>query len=140
MDANPNAVQFVDQDIDVVVPSTDGSKLIPCQSLQGTHRIELPGLVIKQLVIYPHRILQANAKREPRKYIIHDLADIAADIVGLGIKANGLVATANVVADTGWADFVRVGHHATDGHSIALVVVSHQCHAIRGFRTASDLR
>ena len=55
------------------------------------------------------------------------------------IDTNGLVAAADVVADTGRADRILVCHHAADGHTVADVVVGHQCDLVGGARAHTNL-
>ena len=55
------------------------------------------------------------------------------------IKAHGLVSAADVVADTGRADRILVCHHSADRHTVADMVVGHQCDFVCGACTDANL-
>ena len=139
VNANPHPLLFVHQNIHVMVAAADGAELLAGHGFQRAHRVQLPGVVVKQFVVHRHAIFLADAEGEVFKNGVHNAANIAAHIGGLCIGQNGLVATSNVKADTGRADLVAVGHHAADGHGVALVVIGHQRHARSRARATLDL-
>jgi hypothetical protein len=126
VDADPNPVLLVGEDVDVVVARADGAELARGLVAQVQVLDDRPRRVVEQVVVYTLRVLAADAEADGANDVVHDPADAGARDVARHVDQDGLVAASDVVADTGRRDGVLVRDHAADGNGVALVVVGHQ--------------
>jgi len=99
-----------------------------------------PGWIVEQRMVYRFVILAPDTKAEEPPHVIHDVHDIAAHLAGGRIRADGLVAAGDVIADAGRADAVFIRHHAADRHGVTFVMVGHERHLVGCPRAVLNLR
>ena len=124
---DPDAVGLVREQVDVVVAGADGAKLGArhVAVLRGLGKVPA-GVIVEQLVLHRLAVLAADAEREGAPQVVHDRADVAAQLPGIGVQQHRLVAAGHVEADSGWADVVGIGDHAAHGDRVAEVVIGHE--------------
>jgi hypothetical protein len=136
---NPHAIFFVREQVYVVIAAAHGAKLVTRHLLERRNRLQLPGHIIEQGMIYPFVVLAANTEADNRPHVVHDSGDARTQLHAGHIKTHGLVAAADVVANTGRADRILVCHHSADRHTVADMVVGHECDLVGGACTDTNL-
>src|SRR5258708_3107842 len=132
MDTNPDPSQIILKDVNVMVPGANRSQLIPghvpqrCQPPCGAVCAlrDLPSVVIvKQIVINFFAILPAKPKGNSVPYFIHNFGDRFANIFGLRVRENSLVAASDVIAYARRRHEIFVRQSAADWDSVSLIVI-----------------
>ena len=140
VDADPGAAPLVGEQVDEVVAGADRAELRTGQVAERRRRREVPGRgVVEQLVVDRLRVLAPDAERQRAPQVVHDEADVAADLRGVGIQQHGLVPAPDVEPRPRRADPVRVGDHPADRHGVAQVVVGHERRSLRPMSAAPHL-
>ena len=126
VDADPDAAVLVLHQVDVVVARADGAELRLRQLRELALRREV-GVAdpVEHRVVGALLRRHAHAERDPARDLAHDPLD-AAERVEIGsrqLRARGLVAAADVVADARGRDVALVGDAAADRLAVARVVV-----------------
>ncbi len=78
MHADPDAVLFVREKIDIVIPAADRAELGAGQLFQVTDRFQLPRRIVEQIVIDACLALASDTKRNIAHYVVHDLLHLGA--------------------------------------------------------------
>ena len=131
VDADPDAVILVDEQVDVVVARADGTELLARHLLERRDGLQLPGVVVEQFVVDVFLVAAADAEGERLEDVVHDRGDLGAHLVGVRVETHGLVTAGDVIADARGRDVLAVGDYAADRHRVPEVVVRHERHAIR---------
>src|SRR6266852_3163885 len=84
-------------------------------------------------------ILSTNTERDVLPHVIHNLANVLAQLVPANVGEHGFVPATDVVSDTARGDCVLIRHDAADGYSVAFVMVGHEGDPLGGFGTRLDL-
>ena len=121
VDANPDAVLLVGEEVDVVVAGADGSQLGCGFAFQGRGGFEIPtGIVaLKDRVLGGGIVFAAYAKADRGPDLVHDGLDAVAQRGAGHVEAYGFVAAGDVEAYSGGADGVFVGDDSSDGNGVA---------------------
>jgi len=143
VNTDPNPVLLVGKDVNVVIAGPNRSKLVLSHPLQ---RVDLGGhaptgmVFVENLGLHLLFVIPAHSEGDGSKHIVHDSGDIFPRLGTRHIGQNGLVSARDIVTNTARGDCVPVRHDPSDRDGIALMVVSHQGHTIRGQGTGFDLR
>src|SRR5579863_4638131 len=105
MDSDPDAITFVGEDVDVVVARSNRSELCLGLLVERTSCFKIPTILrfIQYRAVNALRVLTADAEADPVRHFVHDPADVGTQIRACHIKADRLVAAADVISDTGRA-------------------------------------
>src|SRR5438270_8482504 len=141
MHAHPNSVLFIGENIDVMIPASDGAELIGRGLLQFAHRRQLPRRIVEQLVIDSRFAFLADAEGTIAHDVVHDFFHRRRDLRSSRVDANGEIAAGDIEADTGERDLVRVSDYAADRLRVTFVAVRAQDRPLAPRRHAPfDLR
>jgi hypothetical protein len=141
--AHPHAVLLVGEQVDVVVAGSDGPELLGREVTQRPLRRKCRvadlvdhGMVARAPVVATDTEADAlhDLIHQPRQLRLHLLED--------QVRQHRLVATADVVTDSGGADVLRVGDHAPDRLAVTQVPVGtqHPDAALRSRDATLELR
>jgi hypothetical protein len=136
---NPHEILFVCEQVNIVIAAAHGAELVTRQFLERRNRLQLPCHIIEQSVVYLFVVLAANAEADDRPNVVHDRGNARTQLRAGHIYTNGLVSAADVVADTGRTDRILVCHYSADRHTVANVVIGHQCDLVGGACTDANL-
>ena len=112
VDAYPDAILFIHQQVHEMIAAADGAKLLAshiAEVLELPRSLsdavsDVPGrIVIQQVVVDLFGVLAAYAETDGLPQIVHDGGDVAADIGCISIGAHRLVAAADVITRRRWA-------------------------------------
>jgi hypothetical protein len=126
VDAHPHVTGLVLEHVHVVVARPDRAELVPRVLNHSALRSELrTGDLVEHRVVDLLLRRHAHSERDPALDLRHHALDPAdAGEVGRGERSlNGLVAAADVVADSGRRDVPLVGNRAADRLRVARVMV-----------------
>ena len=131
--ADPDAVCFVGEYIDVVVARADGAELLARLGPQPVALVavgdRLPRRILKQWITLwriPRAVLQTHTKRERALNFVGQLAHAALDLRQHQIGADRGVAAGDVEAHADDGDLVAICRDAADRHDVAEVAVGHE--------------
>src|SRR5712671_5027028 len=124
MHADPDPAVLIREQVDVVVPGTDRTKLVARHALElADLRNFMPERAIEELVL---DLLHVRAP-DPERHVLRDVGDDWPDLVGdrraLHIEAHRHVAAADVEADAADRDVFLVGDDAADRLGIAEMAI-----------------
>ena len=111
MHTDPDPLSFVFENVNVVVAAANGTELcsghIPQRSQLPRRAVrtlgDLPGIivvVVEEFVVDPFLVLACKPEGDRVPDVIHDARDVGAHVGCVGVGEHGLVAAADVVADT----------------------------------------
>ena len=123
MDADPDPVRFIGENIDVMIASADRAELSRGSLLQLSHWRQTPGGIVKKLVVDPFLTRLADAERNVANNVIHDLFDRRGNLREGGVGSDGEISAGDVEADAGKRNLICVSNDAPDRLGIALVTV-----------------
>ena len=149
VDAHPDALVFVGEDVDVVIAGADRTELLARQLAQAialveTRRHSRPGLVIEERMI-AGGILRGvgppDAERDLALDPVGERLELLARKVGRDeVGQHRAVAASDVETDAGDRDPPPIGGHAADRHDVAQVAVGHERYAFGPPRDIGELR
>ena len=120
MNATPEPVRFIHQQIHVMVAASHRSQLAAGQVLQATHFFDVPGrVVVEQLVVGFLLVGPTNPESDLAPDVIHDAGDVGARLTGRHVQTNRLVSTGDVKPHSGWTHLVLIGHDSANRNGIA---------------------
>jgi hypothetical protein len=137
--ADPHAVLFIGEEIDVVISAANRAQLLASHFLERCNGFAFPGSAIKQGVIDPFCVAASHAEANRVPDLVHDFLDGGAKGGSRHVEQNGFVATGDIVANAAGTDGVSIGDDSADGHGVTLVVVGHQGHFVSGLCARLDL-
>jgi hypothetical protein len=115
------------EQVDVVVAGADRPELVAGELRQPALRRELGVLDrLEHRVVDGPLVAPPHPERDPRDDLVHEPRHVGPHVPHAQVGADGLVAAADVEADAGRRDVVRVGDHAADRLGVADVGVGAQ--------------
>src|SRR3990172_128352 len=109
MDADPDAVEFVGEDVDIVITRANRPQLLACHLLERGGGIQTPGVIIEEGMIDLFVVTPTDAEGHGLEDLLHDVSHAVTDVAVVEIKPYRLVAAANVIANAGGGHVVLVG-------------------------------
>jgi hypothetical protein len=85
-------------------------------------------------------VLSAKAEADGVPNLVHDLADVRFHLRRGGVSEHCLITAGIVKPNTAGRYRVGIRYYAADGHSVTLVMITHQRYVIRRTGTPADLR
>jgi len=135
VDANPDAILLVDEEVDVVVAAADGAELrvgLVLQGLGGFGGPAFVGVDDKGRVRVVLGVAPADAEGERVPDVVHDAVDVLANLGGGDVETHGLVAAGDVEADGGGRDAGLGRDDAADRDAVAEMSVGHEGEVVGG--------
>jgi len=123
VDADPDAVRFVDKDINVVVAAADRAELLLRHVLEVRERLLAPERVIEQLVLDARLVVAAHAERNRADDFVHDLPDLGTNRRAGRVGANGKVAARDIESDPRNGNKIAIGDDTANRLRIPLVPI-----------------
>src|SRR5262249_40492083 len=115
MNADPDEAILIAQEIDVVIPGSDGAELRRRLLAIWFHVRCRPGFgIVEELVVDLLFVGATDAKRNRAGHVVDNFANAVLDRVKGRIETDGHVSAADVEANAGNADLLLVGNDATD--------------------------
>src|SRR2546423_4777779 len=85
MDADPNPVLFVRENVDIMIAAADGTELFGGDRLQIAERFYFPRRIVKKFMFNSRFTFASNAERNVVNHVVHDLVDLRRNFFPLGV-------------------------------------------------------